>query len=127
MKALLVAGILAMLVGFQNCAPTEFVADAKSTETITALPAPGEPTGQSPTENPAPKTATPTPACVQAGTKLFASSTFIYYRNCDGERERWIQLGQRQCCSGQVTIVDVESYVDPQCADGRFAGAAYCE
>lgn len=124
MKLLLFAGIFAMLVGFQNCAPTQFVRAAVSADAVSA---PTEPTAEAGAAEAAPQASNQTPACVPAGTKLFASSTFIYYRKCDGELERWIQLGRQHCCSGEVTILDVETYEDAQCSDGRFAGVAYCE
>ncbi len=49
---------------------------------------------------------------------------FIHYRKCDGEIESWRKIGQSQCCSGQVSIVDVESYEDDVCP--RFRGIMKC-
>ena len=51
---------------------------------------------------------------------------FIYYRKCDGEIERWRSMGERQCCSHKVSIIDTATYSDSQCSDGRFQGVMAC-
>ena len=51
---------------------------------------------------------------------------FIYYRKCDGEIEKWRSMGEKQCCSHKVSIVDNATYSDSQCSDGRFQGVMTC-
>lgn len=125
MRIIYAAFLLSVIMLFQNCSPNQFsnAAVAESEPVVEQPAAVAEPAPVTPD----PVTPTVKPACVAAGQKLFADRPFIYYRVCENERASWQQLANSYCCSGEATLIDVQTYADAQCAQGRIAGVAYCE
>ncbi|MBX3016968.1 MAG: hypothetical protein KF767_03690 [Bdellovibrionaceae bacterium] len=132
MRILYITFLLSVLALFQNCSPNEFLSVAAA-EDLSSTGAPEAPvTGGAPSAPTAPvipqtPVAPTAPTCFAPGQKLFADRAFIHYRVCENERADWQVIANRYCCSGEATIIDVETHADAHCAEGRIAGVAYCE
>ncbi|NUN04743.1 MAG: hypothetical protein HUU57_03180 [Bdellovibrio sp.] len=117
------------ILSFQNCAKNDSVAFSELTQETSA--ASQEPETQanpasSETSNTAPTNAPQTIQCFPSGYVFTTGDAlpFIHYRKCDGEIELWRSMGNYRCCSGQVSIEDVERYEVDGCP--RFRGVMTC-
>ncbi len=127
---LLIIAVSFTVIGFQNCSKVGFQQAAQSQLNMQSKDSPPSSVvalRRQPAAVPAtvtvrtqvessdqPVTARPNiPAqqsCFSKGFVFMAGSPqalYIYYRKCDGEIESWRAMGQSQCCSGKVSIVDV--------------------
>lgn len=121
----LVISFTCLIVLFQNCANDKV--EFSETASI-SLPEPetfndDEAAPAIPASSPTAQAAT----CFQSG-HIFTTGNgepVIYYHKCDGEIEAWRKMGESQCCSKKVDIVDLESYDYPTCP--RFQGRMTCQ